>query len=216
MSSENNIQVKEGHYKRMKYNTLSRFISYFYQIESVSNLADIKTVLEIGSGSKLVSRELENIGYQITTCDFDSSVNPDVVADVRKLQFEPNSFDCIMACQVLEHIPFYDFEKVVEDLSRITKKYAIVSLPSRSTGVELLLKVPFIQTIFKKKFFDLSLQFPVKFPGFKESDQHYWEIDFWTTKASKVEKVFKKYFIIKKTFRPPLNKYHRFYILEKN
>jgi ubiquinone/menaquinone biosynthesis C-methylase UbiE len=175
----------------------------------------MESILEIGPGSKLVSRELQSMGYTVTTCDFDVHVNPDVVSDVRSLPFEENSFDCIMACQILEHIPFEDFKKVIENFSKISKKYVIISLPNRSTMFEFVIKFPFIQTLFKKNFFDYTFQIPVKFPGFAESDQHYWEIDQITTKRSQVRKVLSEYFIITKEFQPPLNKYHRFFILEK-
>ena len=215
MSHENNIQVKEGYYGKKKYNTLPRFISYFYQIDSVSSLGDVKKVLEIGPGSKLVANELKNIGYEVTTCDFDASVNPDVVADVRNLPFEDNSFDCIIACQILEHVKYNEFENVLEKMSKISRKYLIISLPSRHTGFEFILKFPFIQTLLKKSFIDLNFQVPVKFPGFKESGQHYWEIDFWTTSRSKVESTIKRNFRILSKFKPPLNKYHQFYVLER-
>lgn len=215
MSHENNIQVKEGYYGKKKYNTLPRFISYFYQIDSVSSLGDVKKVLEIGPGSKLVANELKNIGYEVTTCDFDASVNPDIVADVRALPFSENQFDCIMACQILEHIPFEDLENVMKSFSVISGKYVIISLPRRHTGFEIVVKIPFIHTLFKRAFFNMALLFPVRFPGFKESDQHYWEIDFWTTRTKDVESVLKKYFTIEKKFRPVLNKYHQFYVLKK-
>lgn len=215
MSHENKLQVREGHYKKWKYTTLGRFISFFYQIDSVVALPNVQSVLEIGPGSKLVSDELKKMGYAVTTCDFDVSVLPDVVSDVRSLPFTEGQFDCVMACQVLEHIPFEDFKKVVGDLSRITKKYTIISLPNRTTGFEMILKFPFIQTLFKKKFIDLSLQLPVKFVGFEESGQHYWEIDQYTTSVRNVREVLEKHFKIIKEFRVPLNKYHRFFILEK-
>jgi len=215
MSSENKIQVKEGYYVKKKYNSLPRFISYFYQIDTLSSLEDVKDVLEIGPGNKLVSRELENLGYKVTTCDFDESINPDVVSDVRNLPFKDNTFDCIIACQILEHVNYDEFEKVLEKMSKITKKYLIISLPNRHTGFEFIFKFPFIQTLLKKNFLDLNFQIPVKFPGFKESGQHYWEIDFWTTSQAKVEKSLKRNFEILNKFKPPLNKYHQFYVLKR-
>lgn len=215
MSHENKLQVKEGHYKKWKYTNLPRFISFFYQIDSIVALAGVQSVLEIGPGSKLVADELKKMGYAVTTCDFDASVSPDVVSDVRNLPFEADSFDCVMACQILEHIPFTDFEKTVGDLAKITKKYAVISVPNRSMGFEFVIKFPFIQTITGKKFIDVTLPFPVKFPGFAESGQHYWEIDFWTTKRSAVERALEQHFTITKKFRPVLNKYHQFYVLER-
>jgi hypothetical protein len=214
MSHENNVQVKEGYYARREYNTLERFISYFYQINSVTRLDNIQSVLEIGPGSKLVSNELSRLGYDVTTCDFDVSINPDIVCDVRDLP-KNKKYDVIMACQILEHIPYEAFEKVMDDFYEISNKYVVVSLPRRSTGFNIVMKIPFIQTLFKRKFFDISMQLPLRFPGFKESGQHYWEIDGWTTGLKKVRKSLKSRFTIHTEFSPPLYKYHRFFILEK-
>lgn len=216
MSHENNIQVKEGYYTKRAYNTLERFISYFYQIDSVVNLSLTQSVLEIGPGSRLVSEELKRLGYAVTTCDFDPQVAADITADIRALPCTDASFDCIMACQVLEHIPYTDFEKVLADFSRISKRFVVISLPERSVGMSLVLKVPFIRSFFRKDFFDWSVRIPVRFKGFQESGQHYWEIDTWTTSKQKVRHSMQQHFTILKEFRPPLNKYHRFFILEKH
>lgn len=207
-------QVEIKHYKGKKYNSVERFVSYAYQIDSIENL-NIKKVLEVGPGSFVVSSLLKKMGYEVTTCDFDKNVGADAVSDIRNLPFEDKTFDVSMACQVLEHIPFEDFEKGLCELKRVSSKYVIISLPRRHTGFNLVIKMPFIQTIFKKKFFDLSLLFPVKFPGFAESDQHYWEIDFWQVSLIDVRKKIKKHFNILKEFSPPLNKYHIFYVLER-
>lgn len=215
MSHENNIQVKEDHYIKRSYNSLERFISYYYQLHEVGLFTDVKSILEIGPGSKLVSRELQQLGYNVTTCDFDPAVTPDIIADVRSLPCENESFDCIMACQVLEHITYEEFEKVLGDLSNITRKYLLISLPERHTGINIVIKFPFIQTLLKRRFIDMSLRIPVRFPGFKESGQHYWEIDRYTTSLNKVRTSIKRHFAIVKEFNPPLNKYHRFFILSK-
>lgn len=214
-NSNSNVQVGENYYKQKKYNSLERFISYAYQIDAVTSLGEIHSILEIGPGSKLVARELIERGYVVTTADFDPRVDADITADVRSLPCSESSFDCIMACQVLEHIPYNDFERVIGDLARITKQYVVMSLPERHTGIEMIFKIPFIQTFFKRKFFDWWLKIPVRFPGFKESDQHYWEIDGFTTTRGKVRRSLERYFSIKREFNPPLNKYHHFYVLEK-
>ncbi len=207
-------QVDIKHYKGKKYNSLERFISYSYQIEAIEDL-NVHKILEIGPGSFVVSTLLKKMGYDVTTSDFDKNVGADDVSDIRNLSFPDNSFDLSMACQVLEHIPFEDFEKGLSELKRVSSKYVIISLPRRQTGFNFVIKIPFIQTLFKKKFFDLSILFPVKFPGFAESDQHYFEIDFWQVSLRDVRKKITKHFNILKEFSPPLNKYHRFYVLEK-
>jgi ubiquinone/menaquinone biosynthesis C-methylase UbiE len=82
-----------------------------------------------------------------------------------------------MACQILEHIPFDDFEKALSELKRVAKDYVVISLPRRCSCVEFVIKLPLIRSFFKRKFIDLSLVKSLKFKGFEESGQHYWEID---------------------------------------
>lgn len=207
-------QVDIKHYKGKKYNSLERFISYSYQISSIEKLG-VKKVLEVGPGSFVVSSLLTKMGYKVTTSDFDDNVGADRVADIRELPFANGDFDVSMACQVLEHIPFEDFGKGLSELGRVSSRYVIVSLPRRHTGFNLILKVPFIQTIFKKNFFDISISFPVRFPGFVESGQHYWEIDGWHVSQRDVRRKIREHFDIMEEFSPPLNKYHKFYVLRK-
>ncbi len=207
-------QVDTKHYQNKKYNSLSRFISYSYQISSIENL-NVKSVLEVGPGSFVVSSLLKKMGYDVHTCDFDEKVEADTTADIRALPFPDKSFDITMACQVLEHIPFGDFEKGLSELARTSSRYTLISLPRRNTGFNIVGKIPFIQTLFRKSIFDISLIFPVRFPGFAESDQHYWEIDFWQTSLNDVRKKIKKEFTILQEFSPALNKYHYFFVLEK-
>lgn len=207
-------QVDIQHYKGKKYNSLERFISYSYQISTIEKLKP-RTILEVGPGSFVVASLLKKMGYGVTTSDFDENVGADYVADIRKLPFKNAEFDVSMACQVLEHLPFEDFENSLTELGRVSSKYVVISLPRRHTGFNFVLKIPFIQTLFKKSFFDISILFPVRFPGFAESDQHYWEIDFWQVSLRDVRKKIQKHFKIIDEFSPPLNKYHRFYVLEK-
>ncbi len=121
-------QVTREHYYQ-GYDSLERFISYFYQIKSVIDLKP-SNVLEVGIGNKTVSDYLKRSGYQVTTCDFAKDLEPDVVADVRMLPFKDDKFDVILAAEVLEHIPFDEVAKALSELRRVSKKYLIVSIPS--------------------------------------------------------------------------------------
>jgi len=214
MSDKNKIQVTEGYYNKNSYNTLERFVSYYYQIDVFSKLEGVNSILEIGPGNKLVSRELSSLGYNVTTCDFDEHVEPDIISDVRNLPTDRH-YDAIMACQILEHIPYTDFEKVLKDFHKISNKYVIISLPNRSVGFLFLIKFPFIQTLCKCRFFSLSFQIPLRLSGFEESGQHYWEIDYWTVSLKRVRRSFSKYFTIEKEFSNPIYPYHKFFILKK-
>lgn len=207
------MQVKKGYYKNSSYNSLERFISYYYQIDSILSLG-IKNILEIGIGSNLVSFCLKEYGINVMTCDFDSSVEPDIVADIRKIPLPDKSFDAVLACQVLEHIPFEDFDNALIEIKRLSSRYVVISLPYRSVFFESVLKFPFIRKIFNRSFFDFVVRKAVKFQGFKSSGQHYWEIDSKMYKMKIVRDRIKNHFKIIKEFSPVLNKYHYFFILE--
>ena len=205
-------QVKKEHYLRKKYDDLNRFISYFYQIDLASR-PDVKSILEIGKGNGTVSDYLKKLGYNLISVDIDPNLKPDIVADVRQLPMKDVEFDLVMACEVLEHLPFEDFEKTLEELKRVSKRYVLVSLPYRSTGFEVVFKFPFIRTILRMPILSLFFRIPLKFGGIKISGQHYWEIDFWKYSLRKIRKIIKRHFKIIKEVRPVLNHYHQFFIL---
>ncbi|MDD4123227.1 MAG: methyltransferase domain-containing protein [Candidatus Pacebacteria bacterium] len=128
-------------YNDKVYNTLSRFISYFHQIDLIRKYKP-NSVLEIGIGSKIVSQHIENINIKVTTCDIDKNLSPDIVTDVRDLNLQDNSFDMVCACEILEHIPFADFEKTIQKLKNISKEYILISLPYPSIAFDFVIKIP--------------------------------------------------------------------------
>lgn len=208
-----NIQVEDGYYKK-DYDKLTRFASYYHQIKCVNSLKP-DNILEIGIGNKTVSSYLKNMEYQITTCDFDQSLDPDIVADVRKMPLESKSFDLVMSCEVLEHIAWKDFDVALKELHRISKKYVIISLPYASLCFEWLFKFPFADKITKEHFIYFKIRIPLwlkhKFDG-----QHYWEIGKRGYSLNRIRKSLKKYFKIIDESSPYLSPYNYFFILEKN
>ncbi len=213
MNKKFNIQVPKEHYFG-KYDDLMRFISYFYQIDLVRKLKP-NNVLEVGIGNKTVSNYLKQNGIKVDTCDFNKDLEPNYVADIRELPFKDKSYDVVMACEVLEHIPWKDVERALKELHRISKKHVLISIPYSSTGFELLFKFPLIGRILKRPFLDLFLRIPYFFIGIKFSGEHYWEMGRRNYSKRKIKSLFGKYFKIIKEIRPILNHYHYFFILEK-
>ena len=215
---ELNPQKNREHYFKPKYNSLERFISYFYQIDLVSPLVEDKAkdaILEVGVGSGMASDYLKKAGFSVVTCDFDPNLNPDHVADVRQLPFESGSFRVVTAFEVLEHLPFDEFEKALFEIKRVSSKYVVISLPYRSTGFEFVFKFPGARRLFGRSFFDLFLRVPLKFSGIKTSGQHYWEIDGYNYPLEKVIRTLKRHFAGIKKIKPVLDGYRLFFVLEK-
>lgn len=206
------VQVNKEHYFK-NYDTLPRFISYFYQVDLVKKL-EPKKILEIGVGNKTVSNYLKNRGYDITTCDFDKDLKPDIIADIRNLPFKKNSYDLITAYEILEHIPYKDAKKCLKSLSEISKKYVIVSLPYSSIYFEFILRFPLIKKIFKKFSLNFFFRIPLFFKKIEFKGEHYWEIGRRGYSLNKIRKEIKKYFKIEKEVRPILNDYHYFFVLK--
>jgi ubiquinone/menaquinone biosynthesis C-methylase UbiE len=214
MNKDFSVQVKKGYYLRKKYNDLERFISYYYQIATVIDLG-VDNILEIGVGNKLTADYLKSLEIRVTTCDFDDQVKPDILGDVRDLPVSDNSFDAVLAFQILEHLPFEEFPRALSELKRVSRQYVVISLPFRSTYFELVIKFPFIRTLLKKHWLDLTLRKGVKFPGFEAGGQHYWEIDQHQYKLKNIKKILKEHFDIVREFSPVLDKYHYFFVLKK-
>lgn len=214
MEQENfNIQVDRSHYFNT-YDSLERFISYYYQIESIIKTAPT-SILEIGIGNKTVSNYLKEAGYALTTCDFDKELNPDVVADVRKLPFGDNAFDTVVACEILEHLPFTDFEPVLRELRRVAKRNIVLSFPYSSAYLESVLR---ISIPFFRKQFHFVLKFPYFFIKVKfneKNKEHHWEMGTKNCSKATIRKIIKKHFTIIQEFHPFLNSYHYFFILKK-
>ena len=56
--------------------------------------------------------------------------------DIQNLDFSDNTYDWILNSQVLEHIP--DDMKALSELFRITKKYAIITVPKKGSFWDIL------------------------------------------------------------------------------
>lgn len=214
-NKEFEIQKKKDEYYE-DYDNLGRFISYFYQINNVKRL-NPKTILEIGVGNKTVYNYLKN-NYEIKSCDFDKELNPDFNEDIRDLSNIKEKFDIVIACEVLEHIPWKDFNKAIFELYKISNKNVIISIPKMSADFEIIMKFPYVGKIIKKPFIRLLFQIPSRFipKKIKMCEEHYWELERKNYSISKIRNSIKKYFKIKNELNPVLNSNHHFFILEKN
>jgi 2-polyprenyl-3-methyl-5-hydroxy-6-metoxy-1,4-benzoquinol methylase len=189
-------------------NSFWNFVSYYYQIKEIC-YTNPKNILEIGVGGKLISSHLKNAGFAVKTLDINDDFNPDYVGDLRQdLPFKSNSFDTVCTFEVLEHLEFKYFEKVLVELKRVSKKYVVISLPIkknvlffhfRSFGkyLSFYLKVPFIFDFFCKK-----------------CKSHFWEINFEIS-LKEIKSVLGNHFIIVRSYRSNFNPYHYFFVLEK-
>ena len=195
-----------------------------------------KKILEIGIGNKLVSSILKNY-CEVTTADIDKSLKPDFILDVSNSkdfnQFNDNSFDLIIICEVLEHVPYINIDSIFKSLRRITKKYVIISVPNQKNIYKLtLFKRGYDNKIFAPYFILLNLFIEIinrfgtvladihykmkkKKRKFKFDGEHYWELGIENYTLENFENQIKKYFKVIKQGRIRQNFYHHFFLLKK-
>lgn len=199
------------------YDNLLRWISYFSQIRNVQEINKMKDklILEIGPGNKTVSNYLKFNGHNLKTMDYNQNLTPDMIGDVTKIPLKDNAVDIILCCEVLEHLPFEEFEIALKEMKRVSEEYIILSLPYNvvyfswafnTTWAKGLMEEP------KGKTIRLSTPIKHKFRG-----AHYWEIGKRDYPIKKIRQIIHRLgFEIVKEETPLLNGFHQFFVLKKN
>lgn len=146
------------------YDHRARWIHYFHQIRRVASLkrdyakGNNFSVLEVGPGHCVVTNYLRTCGIPIKTLDNDSDSNPDFCCSVADIDAHvpPESVDLIIACEILEHLPFKDFAQILRKMKQVTRQFVFISVPdSRRLLFQSRVKLPFI-----KKEFQCSFRLP--------------------------------------------------------
>ena len=201
------IQVNQSHYDFTKYVSVGRWCSYYHQICETIRLKP-QNVLIIGIGDNIVGKVLSMQGIDVYTYDFDKELKPDFVGNVTDVDnmLQGKKFDVVLVCQMLEHLPYNQFEDTLKKL-RLIGTYVIMSLPHTRVNLTLSVKLHHCGT--KSLNFGLH-QFwkKLKFHG-----EHYWEIGKGKHTKRKIKRSIEKYFSIKKKFLAVENHDHIFYVL---
>jgi hypothetical protein len=194
-------------YSFSNYVYLSRWVSYWHQIEAVLRSAPEK-VLVIGIGDNLVIHVLGQYCATVDTLDIEIDLQPKVSGSVLNLPYKSDVYDVILCAQVLEHLPFKYFDSSLKELHRVTRKTVVLSLPHFSPQLRFSVKIPFLPEI-KAAY---KAPFPLKH---KLNGEHYWEIGKRHYPPRKIRSYLNKYFSVQREFVPFENQYHRFYLLKK-
>ena len=160
-------------YGNRRYENLPRFISYYNQIDLVRTL-DPKEILEVGIGSGFLSNYLRSRDYAVTTADYDKTLGPDMVCDITRIPVKDNSFDLVMAFEILEHMPYEESLKGIKEMERVSKRYVVLSVPRSCSyfGLSFMFGLPIFH-----KFVSLGLRIPFFWIGPEYgSKEHFWEL----------------------------------------
>ena len=126
-----------------------------------------------------------------------------------------SKYDVVMACEVLEHIPWDDVDSVLSEMYRVCKSHCVVSIPQYGWSFNINFVIPFLDRITKRKSLNIG-RFLHRFYSNPNFDgQHYWEVGAKDYSLKGFRLLLKRYFDIEREFEVELNRFHRFYILKK-
>lgn len=200
-------QVEKSHYDFERYAFEGRFVSYYSQLKEVLAQKP-SSVLEVGVGGRVFGSFIKNnttVSY--TSVDVDEELHPDVVGSVLALPFADASFDVACAFEVLEHLPFEQFDQAFSELCRVARTHVVISVPHFGPMISFSLKVPFLPQIRVA----LKIPFPVKhiFNG-----QHYWELGKRGYPIALIRRKLSEHGVLVRDFVPFGSPYHHFFVLK--
>lgn len=162
-------QVGKEHYRRRAYQSQDRWNSYWHQLALV-RAGDPRSVLEIGAGEGVVTRELRERGITVTTLDIAADLHPDVVGSVTAMPVPDKSFDIVLAAEILEHIRFGDVSQAFREIARVARKGAVISIPHPGYVFSIVFKVPLLPRI------EFLWKLPFFWSAHRFNGEHYWEL----------------------------------------
>jgi len=169
---------------------------YFFIVRKVIDFRP-RAILEIGTGSEIIKRCLQPLAEKYQVMDINVKLEPDILADVREFRAElKEGFDCAIACDVLEHIPFADFRVACTNLFNylLPGGTALITIPHRRSHFLFMTprQKPHVFTVptgflspgaFYRRFIRRKIWI---------DPNHCWEIGDGKIKRSDVESSFKK------------------------
>lgn len=105
----------------------SKFIFDFVEENTIG-----QKVLDVGSAQGWYIKYLKDLGFEVTASDIEKAIAfedvPFVQSSATALPFEANSFDTVLAINIIEHID--DETKALSELHRVTKKRLLLAVPN--------------------------------------------------------------------------------------
>lgn len=201
------VQVDASMYLSQAYCSPDRFASFFYQMKEILDCG-AKSVLEIGPGNGVVNYLLQRAGINVDTLDHNPDLLPNYVASVLNMPFQTNSYDAVLCCEVLEHLPWKMFLPAIMEITKVARKYVIISLPHTSRYYYIEFQLP--KTGKRKLSIDIPTNRPMQFDG-----EHYWEIGKGVKLIEVKDAFLKSGLKILREYRVIKNLYHHYFVLTK-
>jgi len=160
----------------------------------------------------VICKELLHYNYE--SMDINAELKPNHIGSVLDMPFSDKKYDIVVCFQVLEHLPYENFEKALSELFRVAKRSVIISLPNARKILPLN-----IPKICKMKLVNWPFS-RTKKHNLNNRSGHYWEINKKGYAINKIkEKIMetcRKYdYKLEKDYRVWENPYHHFFIFRR-
>jgi len=114
---------------------------------------DVHTVLDVGCGDGRLTHVLADKGFEITGVDGSPRAlakvrTPKKLSGVDQIDFPDDSFDLVLCTEVLEHLPDEVHRKTLAELSRLARRYVLVSVPNREQLKLAMVRCPSCRLVF--------------------------------------------------------------------
>lgn len=100
---------------------------------------------EHASLTRMVGTDRSETALKMVKCE-------KVISEISDLPFSDNEFDCSTCLEVLEHLPQETFAKALTEISRVTSKYIIITVPYNERLSEGQTECPMCTSKFNSSF----------------------------------------------------------------
>ena len=195
----------KSHFAFSEYVTKQRWISYWHQLDEALQDSPA-TCLMVGVGDGVVADALRQAGVEVTTADIIEELRSDIVADVRDLPMPGKTFDVVICCQVLEHIPYATVSEALSELVRVARQRVIISVPNSSRAVFFRLGLGQRQLITRRASVGKRQEWTC-------NGVHHWELGWRNYRVRPWLRLLRRHGKLLREYRVADFPYHHFFIL---
>jgi len=103
------------------------------QATSIMIPRDVSTILDVGCGDGRIINRLTKrfraVGIDYSYNSLKYLIKNAACASSEKLPFRDKSFDLVLCCEVLEHLPNEMFKATLAEIARVSRQHILVSVP---------------------------------------------------------------------------------------
>ena len=114
MKFEEQFELDKSYY--LEHMDFKDWLRYFYVIKDIQDI-NPANILECGTGNDVVKNIIKPTVDKYVTLDLNEKLKPDIIGNIiTRYTGMINHFDCVIACEILEHINYALLEGTLENL----------------------------------------------------------------------------------------------------